>query len=217
MKVISSIVLSTAAVHQVNALGRKLGQTKDMLAHKLNMSDEDAKKLVRGYGCFCYALSSQTVGPHFNYNGDPVDELDALCKKLFRSQKCIALDNEAGLYDKECVIDNAYQWFTDDNNNVICEEPNSTKKNPNQCKINMCELENHFTDQVAALYNSGFVQNDAYDRMDEDEYKNTCAHIPNKGKGGQDLACCGKGIERKTYNTVMNVCCNDELASPGSC
>jgi hypothetical protein len=220
MKVLATIAVSAAVVAADEAttvpnFGRKLGQTKTMLGHKLGMSDTDAKDALKSYGCYCYAFGSNTVGPHFNYNGEPLDELDALCKKLYRAQKCVAIDNEAGVYEKECTITNAYQWVLDDNNKVSCTDP--TKKNPNQCKVNMCELENDFTDKVAALFASGWTRNDNLYKWTEDEYKLNCPHFDNNNGNSSELKCCGKAAERKTYNSLVNTCCNDQISSIGSC
>lgn len=230
MKFLSAITLSASAIlanptpnddcEGPECLGRKLGQTKGMLAHKLGTSEEDANRLVRYYGCYCYSLGSKNVGPQNNFNGEPKDELDALCKKLYRSQKCIGIDNEDGLYDqdKTCDLDSAYQWYTDGNGNVVCEDPNAPKKNPNACKINNCNLENDFTDKVVALLNSGsFTRNDDFYKWSESEYDQNCQRIPNQGNGGRDLSCCGNGIDRKSYSVIANQCCNNELVSHGSC
>jgi hypothetical protein len=221
MKIIyASLALFSSKALAEKVGGRKIGQTKDMLSVKLGISVEDAKDLVRSYGCYCYPHNQKNVGPSENhpYNGAPMDELDELCKKLYRAQKCVNLDSDAGKWTLPCTLDNAYQFYQDNNGKVICENPNEKNPENKACKVNMCELENDFTDKVVALFNSGWQRNDDYFKWDENEYANRCQKAPQVGNSQQsELACCGEGLQRKTFNSLVNQCCDNEVQSIGAC
>lgn len=219
------IIYASLALFSSKALAdgvgpRKLGQTKDMLSVKLGISVEDAKDLVRSYGCYCYPHNQNKVGPAENhpYNGAPVDELDELCKKLYRAQKCVNLDSDAGKWTLPCTLDNAYQFYQDNTGKVICENPNEKNPENKECKVNMCELENDFTDKVVALFNSGWQKNADFFKWDENEYANRCQKAPQVGNSQQsELACCGEGLHRKTFNSLVNQCCDNRVESIGAC
>lgn len=217
MKVIAGISASLFALANGDASGRRLGQTKEMLGSIMGISDVEAKNLIRDYGCYCYTLGQTAVGPSLGFKGDPVDELDDLCKKLYRAEKCIAIDNEAGLYSVECTTNSAFQWFTDVNGDVTCEDSEEHNEERRACKKNMCELERDFTTKVAALFASGFTRNEANSKFSEEEYATRCPKTPNTGNGGADLSCCGENLGRKTYNTLVNTCCDNRVESLGSC
>lgn len=200
--------------------GRKLNQAKDMLAVVHNVSDREAKNLLRNYGCFCYPQGQNFVGPTNGFNGEPVDELDRLCKQLFRAQRCLQIDSDNGEYPKQCNNDMAYAFHQDANTgDVVCGEENATAKQSTRkdCKIDMCELEKDFVSKVSDLFNNGFVKNAAYENMGQSDYEATCARNSAGGGTQSELACCGAGIERRTYNSVVNMCCNNEVSSLGSC
>lgn len=199
--------------------GRKLGQTRDMLAHYLDMDQNAAKNFMRNYGCYCYPLASQKVGPAFNYNAEPVDEMDHLCKKLWRAQKCIEIDSTNGVYEKACDVGQAYgMHLNEDTNELICgTEENQSQQDKLSCRFNMCELEKDFATKVADLVKSGYERNQAYKNMNEEEYRNTCERVAGSG-AETELACCGTGLKRKTYNTLTSQCCDgDRVESFGSC
>jgi hypothetical protein len=199
--------------------GRKLGQTKDILSVITGMSSQNAKNFLRNYGCYCYPLSAQKAGPAFNYNGDPVDELDDLCKKLYRAQKCIDIDVAEGNYETECTLDQGYGFYTDDNGQVVCgaEENQGERDDKVACRVDMCELEKDFAEKVAALINSGYTHNNGFKNMDEAEYQASCPRTQNGNNAQVELSCCGTGISRRTYNTITSDCCDNRVESLGSC
>lgn len=195
-------------------LGRKLGQTRSMLAIKLGLSEADAKQLLKGYGCFCYTQGQTSVGPAHNFHGQPLDELDQLCKKLYKAEKCINIDSTNGMYPKGCDIMQGTRFTDNGLGDVTCDD------DQNKCKIAMCEIENDFSSKVAALVNSGFVLNPAnlIDWNDEAGYRARCpAPGINNGSGPADMECCGQGLARTMYNPLITDCCDGKTASPGSC
>lgn len=199
--------------------GRKLNHAKDMLSMVHGVTDKEAKNLLRNYGCFCYPQGQNFVGPTNGFNGEPVDELDRLCKQLFRAQRCLTIDSTNGVYPKECNQDQAYSFFQDNQGDVICGEENASNKQTirKDCKIDMCELEKDFVNKVSNLFNSGYVKVNAFENMNQADYEATCARNSAGGGTLSELACCGAGIERRTYNNVVNTCCNNQVSSLGSC
>lgn len=221
MKFYSIVLAGLAAINAeetaITPAPRKLGQVKDMLAIKTGMSTQDAKNFLRNYGCYCYPLFAQKVGS-LQYNGEPVDELDDLCKKLYRAQKCIQIDVDNGRYEQDCSLDQGYGFFEEDGDFVCGAEENQDQMEKYACRINMCELEKDFASKVAALVDSGFERNLDFRNMDEDSYAASCPRIPNGGGSDTELACCGNGLARKTYNTLTSVCCDGtRVESFGSC
>lgn len=201
---------------------RKMGQTKSMLAVILNMdSDDDAKALIKNYGCFCYPLGRKMVGPTLNFNGDPLDELDQLCKNMYRAQKCITIDAEDGEYKRECETSQGFAWYVDGTGAVQCGNIDDTAKDRERkaCKYTMCEIELDFAHKVASLFSNGYSRNDDFFRMEETKYLSTCARTDNNGSNGQqqELACCGKGLDRRIFNNLVSDCCNDVVESIGTC
>jgi len=197
--------------------GRKLGQAKGILSIMLGISEPDAKSFLRNYGCYCYPLMAQKAGPAFNYNGDPVDELDDLCKKLYRAQKCIDIDVADGVYETACDVEQGYGFFQKDGDIVCGAEENQDKDEKVACRINMCELEKDFASKVAALVNSGFTHTESYKNMNEAQYQATCQKTKNNSGSETELSCCGEGIARRTYNTITSECCDNRVESLGSC
>lgn len=216
---ITAALVATTSAKPEKVGGRKLGQTKDILSILTGQSSQATKNFLRNYGCYCYPLMSQKAGPAFNYNGDPVDELDDLCKKLYRAQKCIEIDSSEGLYENECSIDQGFGFYQDDNGEIVCgaEENQSEKDGKYACRVNMCELEKDFAGKVQALMNSGYTQNNSYKNMDEADYQNTCVKTPNGSGADVELSCCGVGIQRRTYNTITSTCCDNRVESLGAC
>lgn len=209
--------VALAATTGTSELGRKLGQTKDILSHYLDMESTEAKNFIRNYGCYCYPLLSATAGPAFNFNGEPLDELDDLCKKLWRAQKCIEIDSENGTYEKGCALNQSYATHLNEKDEVVCgTKDNQENAEKLSCRFNMCELEKDFAAKVAVLVKSGYQRNMAYKNMNEGEYRNTCQRVAGSGTE-TELACCGTGLQRKTYNTLTSTCCDDRVESFGSC
>lgn len=225
MKLKSSIIAACIAkiLAEDQPKGRKINQTKSMLSIRLGITEQDAKDLVKNYGCYCYPQSSTQVGPAFNYHGDPLDELDSLCKKLYRAQKCIDIDSDEGNFFKPCTTDMAYAYTDDGLGNIVCLDEDSQNdvkaQTRKECKKTMCELEMDFTNRVAELYESGdFVRNEDYYKMGVAAYKLNCKAVIGNGNGSsQNLSCCGEGLSRKTYNPLFTQCCEEQVSSLGSC
>lgn len=219
MKLISSAILALAAVNkaqQGNEVdGKKLQQTNLMLAHILPGAKQDAKDIVFRHGCYCFSRPGGLVGPRNGYHGAPLDELDALCRDLYRSQKCLPADI-AG-----CHADQAYPFTKHAGGSVSCgpdpiTSPKWASRPNNACKLQTCELELEFANAVNALVDSGYVADPAVSYIKDADYDAACPAIAT-GIPPPALECCGNGIGRKPFNGVTNQCCNDLIVTPGSC
>ena len=216
------------AIDEFQGLGRNIKTTRDMLTVALNgLTGSDspayvAKILVKNYGCYCFTNGNKIVGSRFNYNGPAVDQLDNLCRNLYNKQKCLYLDAEEGLYNgQNCEATTKFEWYQDINGDIQCGNPNDPSyvwRRP--CKMNNCYLEREFVEGAVAWYtNSNFNMNTDYRNMNDSEYISTCGMGGQGGNGShQELKCCGEGVERKTFNSLIKECCVDgSVAFIGSC
>lgn len=198
---------------------RNLAMARSMLSQLLQddiAPGQDAIKvandLIKEYGCYCYPEGQKTVGSKFNYHGPALDPVDELCRNMFFKQKCFAIDSEDGMYNgNNCATDNRFRWDWDNNTNLpVCgdkTDPNYYNRKP--CKMNNCELEREFVIGVANLYKNGYRPDPSFKRMDDNDYQNFCPTANGGGGKARDLACCGVGTSRRTYDTVMKECCKD--------
>lgn len=99
---------------------RKLPQIKKMLDSEMSeYTIGDLSKIIKNYGCYCN-IGSKQVGHKFNYNSNPVDELDHLCKQLNRSLKCLEIDYQNGIYQQQCDKMSSYRWYVDEDEGIKC-------------------------------------------------------------------------------------------------
>lgn len=200
------------------------------------------KYFLKNYGCYCFVTrdGSKIVAPRNGYNGPPKDELDALCMTLFKAQKCLSAEQTENEQGDQCRIDRNYaftlrdQEFDTDGNPLLSDEemisclpkklkPHQIKKwskrPKNICKKTICEVEKEFAIRVKNLWESGFRQtNPDIIGMNDREYVNQCVNIEKRSLNEDSADCCGKGMDRRSYNPVNKMCCADESLAPvGSC
>lgn len=215
--IISSAIMALATVSADDSIdGKKLQQTTDILSHILPSSSAIAKSNVFRHGCYCFSRPGALVGPRNGYHGPPKDELDALCRDLFRAQKCLPSDIA------DCDADRAYPFTKNNDGSVSCgpdpvQFPKWATKANNACKLSTCELELEFAEAVKALYDGGFDADAAgFSYIKDTDYDAVCPSNPT-GIPPPALSCCGIGTKRKPFNTVTEQCCGDNIVSPGSC
>ena len=204
--------LSLALPALVAAQQRQLGDSDDLLfeimTHRYGsamFSDaKAAKHALDNYGCYCHPVKSKNVGPHGDYNGPPLDELDHLCKKFWQAQRCLSEGCDSTT-DFEDVWDPSSSQHA-------CLDTDS-------CAREVCALEIDFNERVAALLASGaYTQDDNKGTKTEAAYNAICTASNKAVKQGPKNACCGNGIERKTFNDIMFDCCSDgSIKSMGTC
>lgn len=133
------------------------------------------------YGCYCFPQLASVVQPSFGYAGKPVDQLDELCMKLYRAQKCLVMDREDAGDSEICDVEAPYDFYVSRRGKkTVC----STKHD--DCVIQNCELEAAFTDEVKKIIEDGYKRNPDYKwqsrstdpemKLAEEEahYKNIC-------------------------------------------
>lgn len=173
-----------------------------------------ANSLIKDYGCYCYPDGQKTVGSKFNYHGPALDEVDELCRNLFFKQKCFPIDSANDVYGgNNCETDNRFRWYIDDNTNMpVCgDKVDVNYYNRKPCKMNNCELEREFVIKIAELYENGYDTNSAFKRMDDATYQSICPSSNGTPSGkSRDLQCCGTGTSRRTYDSVIKQCCQDQ-------
>jgi len=108
---------------------------------------------INGYGCWCYLDSSwrdqnQVLinRPAILAHGQTVDNIDANCKNLINSYKCIEMDAEANGIDDcdaQAVAYTPYNFFSQTLG--ITEECTQFNSAGGECAINACIVEGTFT------------------------------------------------------------------------
>lgn len=203
---------------------RKLLQTWNMLYHiePSFQREPDARRFLLKHGCYCHAMGASAVGSRNGYHGPPLDELDALCRDLWRSQKCMNHE-ESDADNENCPIDAGYPWddVLGDNGEpeVACgrsENDRWMKRDENQCDIKVCELEKEFAFKVKDLIASGYVKNPQFHTIQDGEYEAFCpsSEFP---EARDEYACCGEGLSRRPFDSVSKQCCADRITEIGSC
>jgi len=221
MKLFGTAILALAAVkadddQSSGVDGKKLQQTSEMLAHILPGSKKDGKQIIFRHGCYCFSRPGGLVGPRNGYHGAPLDELDALCRDLYRSQKCLPADID------DCTPDQAYPYTLNADESVTCgpdpvTAPKWASREANACKLKTCQLELEFAEAVNALVDSGYVADPNFSYIRDADYDAFCPSVAT-GIPPPELECCGEGIKRKPFNGVTNECCpSGIIATPGSC
>jgi len=177
----------------------------------------ETRKMLLKYGCYCFPGSFESSKPRHGYGGPGLDELDNACRDLYRSQKCIVEDFANN--NEECDPEVVYRWFND-NGQVVCGDENDPAyaTDPlNSCAMQNCNVEREFAFRVKTITQGSWVSNpDIYDLQDSN-YSNFCPATSSSGSGTKTTACCGAGLSRKPFNSVVAQCCNNQVESFGSC
>jgi len=222
--------------------GRKLPQIKGMLNNITDYTLEETADIVKNYGCFCYVTGDRIPGSRYNTHAKPVDELDSLCKKLSRAEKCLAIDSQNGKYiqGKDCEISSGYHWFVDRSDpgpsgegEIKCGFENQSRRDKHlqdsgkNCRMELCNLEKSFALEVKKLLeNKNFVNNPDYFKMSQEKYNQVCVEPYKKPRNTDGehsgflpaMACCGSGLRRRSYSTISYDCCDDGSIRPyGMC
>lgn len=214
--VIASLALSAQVIADDGDAGpRKFPQVRSMMATLTGLSEKEVSAHFRNYGCYCYIDGKRTVGGTFAKAMAPLDELDQACKHLYRAQKCVAIDMEEGVHTHKarCDVTSSYRWYVQDGQIECGDQNDPTYYTEQTCRMHVCELEKAFALKIKALYDGGWAKTTEFYRMDDATYQEKCIdpHAGNGGNNGNDAewSCCGTGVNRKTYNSLVNTCCDD--------
>lgn len=185
-----------------------------------------SRQVLFKHGCYCFPDRDGIARPRNNYHGPGVDELDNLCRDLYRAQKC--LKDEEAYQGEQCELVQDYAFWRKDDGTIECgkwseKTKDSWKLKPqNQCAYKNCLLEREFVYKVEALLRSGFdVENSPVKNLEDEDYDAFC---PTGGNNGiqnrvepENIACCGNDLNRRPYNVLVQKCCDGEVSSFGSC
>lgn len=188
-----------------------------------------AEGVASNYGCWCHSLNEHTG----KGKSRPVDDLDALCKRLADGYDCAAIDaEERG--DSECEAWDVH--YSDEEGNAIeCSKMRTQKEvddlGLNQvqveglgflivstCKKQACEIELDFVQKVAKLYKEDYARNPIYEHSSASFSDDAeCVTKPCTGDhcNDRETKCCGPVPGRRTYKNLSDIgeerkCCFDK-------
>lgn len=185
---------------------------------------------VLNYGCYCFIREDTTIpvaervpelaGPLPGFGGQPVDELDKLCRDLYLYQKCIQIDNLNDRYNSPCELNDAYVYITESatgTGEVACTEEDykpdtwdftNSRQNVADCTVDLCRGDTSFAKKVVDLYNSGtFRRTPSYFSMvQKGTYESTCQKHSgtsgstggSSGSGSSSTSSGGSSVESHT-------------------
>lgn len=187
---------------------------------------------AENYGCWCHDLKVHTG----KGKSRPVDELDALCKRLSDGYDCAAMDAEA----KGETCHAWEQSYSDDEGNAIpCSEMFTqedfdaagfteiqlqllkfTPTITNECTIQACFIEDDFIKKLAKLYTENpEPKNPSYDH-DSAVIDTMCPTEQCVGKCEGEKQCCGSVPGRHIYKSesasgIPRTCCGETVVLEG--
>ena len=205
---------------------RSLWQQANMLSKLLNSkfpTVSTAWDYLMQYGCYCHQVGEKMPTSKLGYHGPALDELDELCRKSYRAQKCLENEFERE-FDMADPISLKYPWYLNNTTNeIICnleKFPNWANKKSNQFRLKNCEIEKEFVLEVIDLIeNKGYERNMDFHNLGTNRYRKVCKYdTPLNPRNLYDnKECCGVGLTRKPYDSVLAQCCGNEIVNLGSC
>lgn len=160
------------------------------------------------YGCYCFPNDMTSVGPRSDYHGPPKDDLDAICYKLFRAQKCLKQDhqNNNNILGNSCDVNQKYPIHVakSGDRTTSCGPKKNTYswiKDPvNQCQYKNCLLEKEFVEDIVdLLQNSNYQQNSKFETKNDEDYNNLCK---NPRKSNWEYSSNGTLVKRAELDTL---------------
>lgn len=203
--------LSTAQVKAVLADGKTLqlqsfirlteGGVTDTIQQRGKVSDDER---YINYGCYCGGGGV----------GEPVDEIDSLCRNLFFGYQCLKKDHD------ECDSTRSYEWRVDETGQPKCVSDVGT------CEGDVCRLDIGFSNQLYKLkksWKAPYHANNGFNRLESCKSTDTRTHSSgsisdkteqseNEGNGAVTVSktsCCGVGLDRHMFRIDHLECCMD--------
>jgi len=164
---------------------------------------------IWNYGCWCYFANNAGKG-----SGQPIDELDQLCKDLQSCYRCAKIDSlnnnneeicSPGTQDYKVHIHKTFMSTNTQGILADCHSENSL----DDCAANTCCCEMNFVSNLLRLWFSGYqINKPQYNRDNWDA--EMCKVIP---LPPTVLACCGEYPARVPYSLDRGKveCCNNEI------
>jgi len=159
------------------------------------------------YGCWCRPKYDSTL------KGSPIDEIDKVCYKFWRSSLCNEfLDSACGVDSQEITME-----FKNSTGEILCSDGND-------CQMNACRSFSMLVDElINALLETTKSQGVFTIAKHDEEKHGKCKN----GRGGLKVeACCGANPDhfpfkpdngrrqccgKKTIDTSMSQCCGDKV------
>jgi len=217
---------------------RRLKQLKSVILH-LQPAHHFARYCF--YGCWCLPDAAHTVAG--NGAGQPVDEVDASCKRQASCYECAQMDHQG----RTCSPDStqySYNLVSDVNEpdnhelkSIEClDDPNSGKNGrwseKYSCRRSICECDKKLAEDLRE--NFYIWTHDNHSEQGTFDPPTQCIKSFSTGSGQEGPPeCCGDYPERfpyksqngarnccgnKTYDVTMFECCSDgSLAATGTC
>merc|ERR1712048_1479616 len=188
----------------------------------------EATKFLFRYGCYCFSGEFLNVGPRNSYKGNPLDEIDQLCQKLYRAKKCLRWDYEDQSPSVFCETDLDYEWYKNTktkeikcgkrpdsaNEQTYGVRPVASNTNSNSgCNLDNCELEHEFlTRLVDLVINQKVYKIKQNANLWTRRYNGRCFHMRSLNAQASPYdQCCGEGLDRAPYNSNQFDCVKNEL------
>lgn len=161
------------------------------------------------YGCFC------NFGPNWHQShGQPVNEIDSACRRLYQCYKCATIDGnlEGNICDpanekyKVPVIRNVHNNGSYVACNQINRNPNISPSDPEynavNCKIRTCCCDLNFAKELLEYFFSGMIIDSSKKHANGFDFNQECPSPCADGscKSGEKR-CCGEYPLRFPYNT----------------
>merc|ERR1712154_402234 len=176
---------------------------------------------INEYGCWCFFGDDHGRG-----KGQPVDQVDEICKTLHDGYEC-------AMRDAEDEATTCIPWEVDYNSavggdDVTIAEGCTAANSGNNCAIRACIVEGHFSANIINALLVQFVSVDQT-KMHRNgfDYKGVCATKKNGG-GPSNKACCGVYPDRfpfktlngdrkccgsRTFNSLTLKCCDSDAST----
>lgn len=168
-------------------------------------------KRINNYGCNCWTKGKKSgIGG----SGQPIDELDRVCKELSRCHQCIGIDYSYETCDPVKQKYKAKLATVDGKVQINCvNQMNKKGTNNGDCKKSLCECDKKFAEGFAIKFQNW---NEDYWQLDmKGQYESSCnmpkAKMGGMGGGGPNQCCGAKFPDKKPFNDETHKCEDNEV------
>ena len=196
-------ILGNDVVSERSIYGISTAKLHGILQFYLMVAGQDHRLTDKmlSYGCWCQIRNHGASGIVPGH-GQPVDELDELCRDWHQCRSCTELDSTTGSCDSSSF---AYEVGLDPSTNrIACDSYNS-----DQCAVNICkcdetlahELSLRIGDRVTSTVTN--ADGSGFDHVNQ--CRSSVAGGGGNNKGGNNIGsttqCCGEYPNRFTYSS----------------
>lgn len=209
--------LNFKALFEQTQTGQHFWPRMALLKQAVTVPEEEK---FMNYGCYC-----TPSGAGGNERGEPVDQIDALCRQLYNAYHCLKKDYE------QCDPKVPYNWEISDEGKPVCSD------NVGTCSGDVCRLDMSFTSQLVGMDHTwagefhalnGFDREKSCEQGSVKKSKNISSNdarvlledisgVQMNDIGGDAMmeinlsktACCGEGMKRHLFRLDHLECCAD--------